>query len=783
MTRAGLLLAAGLAALLASSLPLRAEARPGRVSATLAGASDKIQGDVRVEADRLSQTRQGDTVLEGAVTLVWQRSRMQADRITFRERRFVEAEGNVLVAWGNNRISGTRMTYDLEEDRGSIENAMGQVDPEFYFSADRAEKIGRDLVTLESATVTTCTQPVPYWSFSVSSATVRLNNYAHMWNLRLRARQIPVFYLPYLLWPVKPDRAAGLLFPEFGTTRNRGRVITQALFLPLGQSADLTVFGEYYTVAGYGGGGEFRLIPNRRGVAVMNGFYIQDRLAGFGRYRATYRQTQEFLNGFRMVADINQVSDFGFFTDFERELRLASSPTILGRLEFTRNGSWTSVNIRDLRREQLFSDGTSLVQRTLPEIEWRGRSRRIGHSPFYIAYESSLASLQQFGTRINADYMRADVFPTVTAPVSPVPWLDITPAISYRTTYYTQHQEPPTQLGGTQVVVVDSSLTRTVGGAGVEIVGPKFSRIYQRPGVEKPSRYKHTFETVMAYDYQQGAKRGDEVLLYDDVDRVIGARNLLTYGLRSRLFARRPRAEQPAPLSSLEPILLPDGTSSPAPPTPEAARGADPGGRASAPSAQEPIQILSFEVRQSRSLDRDQSFGDVNGDRILETSRSSPIEATGRFSPSPFTDLSFRGRYDILFKKVADVSLSGNLRGDVARASFSLVHRAGLGFDTSQSPPVPVERSLQLRLASGVTLFGGRLRVDLDGSYNPDKPLGQKAVPDQRWRFEYYTQCCGFLAEYLSREFSSTLSRNEFRFTVDLRGIGKLLDWRAGEDR
>ena len=53
-----------------------------------------------------------------------------------------------------------------------------------------------------------------------------------------------------------------------------------------------------------------------------------------------------------MVADINLVSDFNYFTDFERELNLVSSPTILTRIEFSRNGSWTSLNVREERREQ-----------------------------------------------------------------------------------------------------------------------------------------------------------------------------------------------------------------------------------------------------------------------------------------------------------------------------------------------------------------------------------------------------------------------------------------------
>src|SRR5262249_27365429 len=157
------------------------------------------------------------------------------------------------------------------------------------------------------------------------SAKIKLEGYAHMFNLRPRIGKVPFFYLPYLAWPVKRDRATGLLFPEFGSTRTRGRVISLPLFIPLGPSADVTLLGEWYSIAGWGGGGKLRVMPNRDGYAEVQGAYIQDQVAGEGRYQFQVKQTQSFLNGFRMVTDVNLVSDFDYLTDFERNLTYASS--------------------------------------------------------------------------------------------------------------------------------------------------------------------------------------------------------------------------------------------------------------------------------------------------------------------------------------------------------------------------------------------------------------------------------------------------------------------------
>lgn len=745
---------------------------------------------LEAQAAEIKQAEDGRWVFTGPVTVSWRDSKIQADRLSLSEGRHIQAEGNVLVSWGGNRIFGTRMTYDLETERGVIEEAVGQVLSEFLFWAKRVEKIGAEKVRIESATVTTCTQPVPYWSFSVSSATIRVNGYARMWNVRLRATRAPMFYLPYLVWPVKEDRAAGLLMPELHTTLNRGRVISEELFIPIGRSADITLLGRYYTKAGFGGGGEARFIPNQSGKAILNGFYIDDKVRGAGRYRAAYLQEQKFRNGFRMVSDINLVSDFDYFTDFERELDLVSTPTILARLEFARNGPWTSLNVREVRREQLFSDQSRLIQQALPEIEWRGRSRRLGRSPFYLSFESSLASIQQRRqpgiATTESDYLRGDLFPVVTLPWSPTAWLDITPRVSYRMTRYTQRQR--VESDGTRTVE-GNPLARGLVAYGVEIVGPKLFRIYERSESAFSSRYKHSLEPRLLYGFQDSFEdHRNEIIAYDEVDLFSGSGNQMTYSLVQRLFARRPRARPAATVQEGgETVVLPDGTTARV----EGGAVAETGGSSSttAESTEQPreaLEIASLGLSQTRSFDRDISSADLDGDGLAESfSPYSDLRLNGRFNPSPAVSLDLTSNFDILFDEVKDVSLSGGLRQRLAGVRFSLVHLNGLGVDRLTSLDefgdpvvtfVPREDRTQLRLTSDLSLLGGKLQLFVDGSFDANPMPGRPHVPDKRWRIRYGTQCCTFAVEGLSYDFVGLNDRRDLYVRVDFRGVGKILE-------
>jgi hypothetical protein len=576
-----------------------------------------------------------------------------------------------------------------------------------------------------------------------------------MWNVRLRALKLPIIYLPYMIWPVREDRAAGLLMPDFGSTLRQGNVVTLPVFVPLGRSADVTLVPRYYEKAGFMGGAEVRFIPNVKGSGFVGGSYIYDKVSARDRYRFDYGQTQEFRNGFRMVADVGLVSDSEYYSDFERDLNVASSPQSLARLEFSRNGPWFSMNVRELRREQL---STGLVQASYPEIELRGRSRRVGRTPLYFALESSIASLQQQGTTIRADYLRGDLAPELSLPFSPAAWFDVTPRVAYRWTGWTQRLA--------EGVVQEDSLTRQLWAYGVEVVGPKLYRIFGR--AQGRPRYKHTIETQVTYGYADEFDRQDEVLSFDEIDGIGGAGNQVNYALVQRLFARRAQQVPAARVSPADAVVLPDGT------TDRPAESSETPVEEQPEQPSVPVEIASLELRQRRSFDSDLSSADLDADGVVESfSPYSDVQLAGRFNPTRKVSLDLRGTWDILWDEVQDVSLSGTLRSPISSVRFSMFHRRGLGVNPSTLEPN--DDSTQAQLSGQLSLVRDRLKLNLMTSYNADPIPGTSHFPELRWQTIYATQCCTFLVERLTREFTGAETRRELYFRVDLSGVGKVL--------
>jgi len=403
-----------------------------------------------------------ELILKEYVDIKFGDSRLQADYVRYTpSTKEAYAQGNVILDQAHARITADSLVYNLETETGTFFQARGYADPNLYFEARRIDKISKDELVLHDATFTACTQPIPYWSFKVGHGLVRLNDYAYLHNLSFKVGRVTVFYTPYLVWPVKSERASGLLFPEFGFSRRGGTVISNALYWPIRRNMDATFFLDYLSLAGIGNGLEYRYVPSATGSGWLTGYYIHDEVAKrehrpgqpIDRWVLHYAHHQDYDSGWRLVANANFISDFNYYLDFVRDLRQSTNPQAVTDLFLTRTWGFYSVNVRGERREQLLSqtvlptafnepfsstEEQTITRSILPEIELRGRRQRLGESPFFLTLESSADGFLKGDSDVT--YQRFDLFPQLSSQLSPVPWLDVSASLGARDTYYTKSQ-------------------------------------------------------------------------------------------------------------------------------------------------------------------------------------------------------------------------------------------------------------------------------------------------------------------------------------------------------
>jgi len=412
-----------------------------------------------------------ELLLKGYVDIHYGDMRLQADTIRYvPATKDCFAEGNVLLDSGPTRLTAERVEYNLDSQTGTFFVARGYMEPSFYFEAAEIQKVDADRYVIIDAQFTTCTQPVPYWSFKVARGTIHLDNYAYLHHVSFRAEKLPIFYSPYLVWPIKEDRATGLLFPEFGYSQTRGFVFTNAFYWAMRRNMDATFFLDYYSKAGLGYGLEYRYVPAPGGKGQFTGAYIHDQVVDADRYSLNLVHRQQLPNDFNLLVSLNQLSDFEYNLDFQRDYRTATNPLILSFAYLTRNWSNYSFNVRAESREQLYQvpksvfaplpglpapsevcgvaisgsnaglvvceePFTNLIE---PTVELRGSKQRLGQSPLYFAFESSVDNFHKETAQFSTTYQRVDIFPTFSAPLRLASWVDINPSLGLRATYYSK---------------------------------------------------------------------------------------------------------------------------------------------------------------------------------------------------------------------------------------------------------------------------------------------------------------------------------------------------------
>jgi LPS-assembly protein len=238
---------------------------PAMASAQIPGFDDHTKCRVRsVNADHFTCT--GDVVLEQPGM------KLYADQVDFypKTNRLI-ATGNVLLRETDHQIAADRADFDAVTQLGTFYNAsgyaalgkmadvsqFGTLQPDVQFYGETIEKTGPQTYLISHGGFTTCTQATPRWKMTSGSIKLRVDHYALLRNMFLKAKGVPVLFLPVLYYPISSDaRQTGFLMPSYGSSSYRGQVVSNGFFWAIGRSQDATVLHDWYSKTGQGISGE-----------------------------------------------------------------------------------------------------------------------------------------------------------------------------------------------------------------------------------------------------------------------------------------------------------------------------------------------------------------------------------------------------------------------------------------------------------------------------------------------------------------------------------------------
>ena len=316
--------------------------------------ASKMKGLI-INADESDRDTEADTLdLRGHVQIIFKEQHLSCDhaRLNFRSKT-INAEGSVLVVGPHATVGGEKVFLDYESNTGVIYSGFVQ-SGNVYFEGQVITRSSETDYVADDAKFTTCTNCPESWSFSGQKIRAELGGYAYIKNSFLRLGGWPVFWLPYLIVPLKSDRQSGLLTPEFEQSDSGGLTLSESYFWAMNRSQDSTWTVKNYELRGTKTLLNYRYMLSEESQGELNVGTLQDRVfasddrlnkfrtqaeqnQSINRWFLKYEHYYELPDNYIQRLQLNDASDLQYPKDFPLETLNHGDSSMENRMSLTKN--------------------------------------------------------------------------------------------------------------------------------------------------------------------------------------------------------------------------------------------------------------------------------------------------------------------------------------------------------------------------------------------------------------------------------------------------------------
>jgi len=287
-----------------------------------------LQGDsIRLFADNaLVQEKLGTSTFSGDVLMQRADQILSTSLVVYdRNQDIVNAEQDFLFWDKDFVISGSTLKL-RGKNQGEMTNAnYWLLNRRARGQADKVIRDSKDVVHFEQATYTTCDPNKKFWYLSGNQVT--LDDASSIGTARhaiIRILDIPVFYTPYLSFPIGDERKSGFLSPRVGSSDETGFEFSIPYYLNLAPNYDVTLTPRYMSRRGLLLKTEFRHLGQTATNNVEFEYSPHDQAFGGDRISLAVKHNNHITERLHTDINFNYVSDERYFEELGNNISAAS---------------------------------------------------------------------------------------------------------------------------------------------------------------------------------------------------------------------------------------------------------------------------------------------------------------------------------------------------------------------------------------------------------------------------------------------------------------------------
>lgn len=518
---------------------------------------DKERVVLQAEAlEYLNQSKR--LVASGNVRVTYGDKRLFADQLE------LYADSNTGIAWGNVRLlapdddlHAARLDIDFNTGRGVLYDASGKV-TKYHIVGERIERLDPRSLRIERGRITACSSTVPEWEFRSADAHIGLGDYVTMKHPTFWIKGIPVFYVPYFIFPIKDKRTTGFLPPRLGYSQQFGALLGSQFFWAISEWLDATVGAEYLSKSGLKPEVEVRYALDPESDGQLQAAFLRDRQTKQDLYRILVQQRQDFGWGIRGLSQLDLRSDTDIVRRFSRTIAEESAIRTASFAALTKVFPRVGLTLEGASYDGIPESGTTEQVRYFPRLSLSQFATPLPGGLLW-AMDASYARLSTTTILNDTPVQRLDLFPRLSVPLRLPPWFALTLTGGVHETVYDH------RLTG------DGGISRRVPEAQAQLNGPALQRRFD--GLLAGQTLIHVVTPQLAYRYvptvfQDGLPRFhalDEELHFLDplhtatlIDHIRAA-NYAKVSISNRLYSQSSAATSTRSVREVAHLLLSQG--------------------------------------------------------------------------------------------------------------------------------------------------------------------------------------------------------------------------------
>ena len=192
------------------------------------------------------------------------------------EGKFVQSP---LMFQGNDKYEGAKLSYNFRSQQGNV--SMGFSDAEIgYYFGDKIKKVSSDVLFIKNGMYTTSTdREDPEYYFLSPKMKVIPNDKVIAQSVFVYIEGVPVFWIPFGVFPNKSGRSSGIIPPKFGDDATYGQYLSRlGYFWAINKYIDFAASGSYFTKGRIDAYGRFRYASKYNFSGALEGGYSRIRL-------------------------------------------------------------------------------------------------------------------------------------------------------------------------------------------------------------------------------------------------------------------------------------------------------------------------------------------------------------------------------------------------------------------------------------------------------------------------------------------------------------------------